>query len=62
MVPNNDKAGRQASLVGRARSSGDAFVSKGLNSDTEAETVSNSNGSEAGTVCLIWEILNIFRI
>lgn len=59
MVPSNDQVGRQANLAGRTQSSGGAFVSKGLHSDAEAETVSNGNSAEAGTVFagLIWEIL-----
>lgn len=48
MIFSNDKVGRQTNLVGRTQSSGDAFVSKGLNSGTER--VSNSDSVEAGTV------------
>lgn len=50
--------------MGRTRSSGDAVLRKGLNLDTEAETVSKSNSSEAGTIFVgkidegwIWQIL-----
>lgn len=40
MISSNDIVSRQVSLVCRTQRSSNAFLSKGLNSDTEAETES----------------------
>ena len=40
MISSNDTVSRQVNLVFRTQSSGNAFLSKGLKSDTEAETES----------------------